>query len=206
MLTFSLTALIVAIALVVVWLGFHRSRAVQQVSGYLTGPVDQMKEQLLLTADSAIDRLDSKIAQMEILLAEIDRRSTLLAQQSQRQQLTQTQLEQQQQALTVWVQQQRRQFEQDFALRQQLMPKVQVVESPVVTVAPALKTVAPVELETIVQAEEKSIKKITSTRAGKKAKVSEKQETVLPDKRTQILELAEQGISGQRYRATDGDW
>ena len=94
MLNVILTILALAIACLIVWVAVRRSRIVQQVSGNLSGPVEQMQEQILLTADTAIDRLDSKIAQMEILLAEIDRRSNLLAQQSQQNQLRQLQLEQ----------------------------------------------------------------------------------------------------------------
>ena len=99
MLNVILTILALVIACLIVWVAVRRSRVVQRVSGNLSGPVEQMQEQILLTADTAIDRLDSKIAQMEILLAEIDRRSNLLAQQSQQNQLRQLQLEQQQQIL-----------------------------------------------------------------------------------------------------------
>ena len=80
---------------------------VQRLSGNLSGPVEQMQEQILLAADTAVDRLDAKIAQMEILLAEIDRRSSLLAQQSQQLQMRQLQCEQQQQQMMEWMQKQR---------------------------------------------------------------------------------------------------
>ena len=92
MLTVTLTVIALAVAGFVVWIAARRSNIVQRVSGNLSGPVEQMQEQILLTADTAVDRLDGKIAQMEILLAEIDRRSTILAQQTKQQQLAQAPL------------------------------------------------------------------------------------------------------------------
>ena len=101
MLNVTLTILALLVACLLVWFAVRRSKMVQRVSGNLSGPVEQMQEQILLTADTAVDRLDSKIAQMEILLAEIDRRSNLLAQQSQQLQMRQLQCEQQQQQMMI---------------------------------------------------------------------------------------------------------
>ena len=119
MLTVTLTVIALAVAGFVVWIAARRSNIVQRVSGNLSGPVEQMQEQILLTADTAVDRLDGKIAQMEILLAEIDRRSTILAQQTKQQQLAQLHLEQQQQQLVSWLQSQRQLLETEFQRRQQ---------------------------------------------------------------------------------------
>ena len=67
MLTVTLTVIALAVVGVVVWIAARRTHFVQRVSGDLSGPVEQMREQILLTADTAVDRLDGKIAQMEIL-------------------------------------------------------------------------------------------------------------------------------------------
>ena len=96
MLTVTLTALALTAACIIVWFAARRTRVVQRVSTRLSGPVEQMQEQIMMTADTAVDHLDGKMAQMEILLSEIDRRSALLAQQSKQLQLQQLQLEQQQ--------------------------------------------------------------------------------------------------------------
>jgi hypothetical protein len=93
------------------------------------GPVEQMREQILLTADTAVDRLDGKIAQMEILLAEIDRRSTALVQQSKQQQLAKLQLEQQQQQLATWLQSQRQLLETEIQRRQQEWLRLQTTSA-----------------------------------------------------------------------------
>lgn len=67
-----------------------------------------------MTADSAVDRLDGKIAQMEILLSKLIRRSNITAQQIKQLQLQQLQSEQQQQQQAVWFQTQRQQLEEIF--------------------------------------------------------------------------------------------
>ena len=126
MLTVVLTVIALAVACVIVWIAARRTRIVQRVSGNLSGPVEQMQEQILLTADTAVDRLDGKIAQMEILLAEIDRRSTVLVQQSKQQQMNQLQIEQQQQQLVVWLQTQRQNFDKEFQQAETAMDGVKI--------------------------------------------------------------------------------
>lgn len=121
MLELLITTLALAAVCFLVWLGSRKSKAFQKLSGQMSGPLEQMQDQILLTADTAVDRLDAKIAQMEILLAEIDRRSTLLAQQSQQQQLQQLQLEQQQQQFKEWLRATSKKFEQDFESKATLL-------------------------------------------------------------------------------------
>lgn len=208
MLNVLLTILALVVACLIVWVAVRRSRVVQRVSGNLSGPVEQMQEQILLTADTAIDRLDSKIAQMEILLAEIDRRSNLLAQQSQKNQLRQLQLEQQQQQMTDWIQKLRQQTEQEFAAQQQSLTQLRqqtaVFESP----AP-VRSAAPVRTQTTTQAK-MSVKEILPEiprqiqeavsapvipTVVKPAKTAAQVKPLVMDKRTTILEMAEQGWS-----------
>ena len=130
MLTVVLTVIALAVACIIVWIAARRTRIVQRVSGNLSGPVEQMQEQILLTADTAVDRLDGKIAQMEILLAEIDRRSTALVQQSKQQQMHQLQIEQQQQQLVSWLQTQRQNLDKEFQQRQQELLQALATRAP----------------------------------------------------------------------------
>ena len=58
MLNVTLTILALLVACLLVWFAVRRSKMVQRVSENLSGPVEQMQEQILLTADTAIDRLD----------------------------------------------------------------------------------------------------------------------------------------------------
>lgn len=129
MLTVTLTALALAAACMIVWFAARRIQVVQRVSSRLSGPVEQMQEQIVLTADTAVDHLDGKMTQMEILLSEIDRRSALLLQQSKQLQLQQLQLEQQQQQLVIWFQTQRQQAEKEFALKHQELMNVQPIRN-----------------------------------------------------------------------------
>ena len=204
MLTVATTILALLAASFIVWFGYRRARAIRQVSGQLSGPVEEMKEQLLLTADSAIDRLDSKMAQMEILLAELDRRSNLLAQQSQRQQVHQNQLEQQQQQLTLWFVQQRRALEQENVSARGLLEKlqsspvveVQSVAAPIHPVSPAVVPIAPRPAAKVAPPEEKPPEQALS-RPQKTARASSANQQPVADKRTVILELAEQGMAAE---------
>ncbi len=203
-----LTILALAIACLIVWFAVRRSRVVQRVSGNLSGPVEQMQEQILLTADTAIDRLDSKIAQMEILLAEIDRRSNLLAQQSQQNQLRQLQLEQQQQQMTEWVQKQRQQTEQEFVSRQQSLTQLQQQTVVAQTPAPVRPTAAvraqatnqaKVSLREIQPEIPRQILEPVSAPIDppvvKTIKPATQAKPLVMDKRTTILDMAEQGWS-----------
>lgn len=207
MLNVTLTILALAVACLIVWFAVRRSRMVQRVSGNLSGPVEQMQEQILLTADTAVDRLDSKIAQMEILLAEIDRRSHLLAQQSQQNQMRQLQLEQQHQQMIDWVQKQRQQLEQEFVLRQQsriqLSPQSQVADVPEpVRQTPAVRVspVSPIPMQ--VQEKLQEARRPTEpmpappvVQAAKPIKAVAQAKPLVTDKRTTILDMAEQGWS-----------
>lgn len=208
MLTVTMTILALLAASAIVWFGFRRTRVLQQVSGQLSGPVEQMKEQLLLTADFAIDRLDGKMAQMEILLSELDRRSNLLAQQSQRQQVAQNQLEQQQQQLTLWFAQQRRQLEQEFASARVVQEKLATAVSqplPVMEALPVVNPLPPVSPSVIsVVAPQPPAGRIAPDKASaaplaqrlqKATKTALEREQPVTDKRTLILDMAEQGMS-----------
>lgn len=217
MLTVTLAIVALLAAAAIVWYGLRRMRAIQQVAGQMSGPVEEMREQLLLTADSAVDRLDGKMAQMEILLAELDRRSNLLAQQSQRQQALQNQLEQQQQQLDEWFAQQRRVLEQEAslvrrqaeshkAMLQQMIPVIQPASQPTPPPAPQPASLPPTvpprgaisfQPQPTSQPAE-SVKSLTSPQRG--------QTTIAPasavargavDKRALMLELAEQGLPAE---------
>ena len=208
MATVAITILALLAASAIVWYGLHRMRAIQRVSGQLSGPVEEMKDQLLLTADSAVDRLDDKMAQMEILLSELDRRSNLLAQQSQRQQALHNQLEQQQQQLTEWFQQQRRLLEQEaVAARQvsdsrrmqpqqvlQVLPPQQVFNQPVYTQSQSNVPVS-VQPQTNLLPEEKFKSEPVSQRQQKSAGFAVTVNQAAPDKRMLMLEMAEQGMA-----------
>ena len=207
MLTATLTILALLAASVIVWFGYRRTRVLQKVSGQLSGPVEQMKEQLLLTADSAIDRLDGKMAQMEILLSELDRRSNLLAQQSQRQQVAQNQLEQQQQQLTLWFVQQREQLELEIASARAMQEKIAAVVPhpiPVMEVSPSASQLSPVFQTTVSGVAQPSAGRIAPDRVNVvpavqrlqkvNKNVADRDEPAI-DKRTLILEMAEQGMS-----------
>ena len=174
MLNVTLTILALLVACLLVWFAVRRSKMVQRVSGDLSGPVEQMQEQILLTADTAVDRLDSKIAQMEILLAEIDRRSNLLAQQSQQLQMRQLQCEQQQQQMMEWLQKRTQPLSSlKTALR----------EIPTEPARPIQEKHTALETPIAVAA----VKAPTKTMAQSKP--------LVPDKRTMILDMAEQGWS-----------
>ena len=211
MLNVTLTILALFVACLLVWFAVRRSKMVQRVSGNLSGPVEQMQEQILLTADTAVDRLDSKIAQMEILLAEIDRRSNLLAQQSQQLQMRQLQCEQQQQQMLEWLQKQRQQMEQELVLRQQAMAKL---PQP----APVLEIASPVRSNPARTQPLTSLKTALREAPAEPVKTNQEQQTVaqppipatvvkpatkpisqskplVADKRTMILDMAEQGWS-----------
>lgn len=208
MLNVILTILALIIACLIVWIAVRRSRVVQRVSGNLSGPVEQMQEQILLTADTAIDRLDSKIAQMEILLAEIDRRSNLLAQQSQQNQLRQLQLEQQQQQMTDWIQKLRQQTEQEFIARQQSLTQLQQ-QSVALEIAAPVRPTAVVRTQTPSQAKvparellpeiprqiQEPVTAPIAPPVVKMAKTSTQAKPLVIDKRTTILDMAEQGWS-----------
>ncbi|MHC1758594.1 MAG: hypothetical protein AB9917_03580 [Negativicutes bacterium] len=206
MLTVTLTALALVAACIIVWFAARRTRVVQRVSTRLSGPVEQMQEQIMLTADTAVDHLDGKIAQMEILLSEIDRRSALLAQQSKQQQLQQLQLEQQQQQMVIWFQTQRQQAEKEFALKHQELMNVQAqqkmsaqqssfaeknsMETEPVRISGNERNAETVETDT----------KPISSRSTKIEKISREPKNEAPppprnDKRATILDMAEQGCS-----------
>ena len=208
MLNVILTILALAIACLIVWVAVRRSRIVQQVSGNLSGPVEQMQEQILLTADTAIDRLDSKIAQMEILLAEIDRRSNLLAQQSQQNQLRQLQLEQQQQQMADWIQKLRQQTEQELVAQQQALVQLRQQTLAVEKSTPVRSTAAvrtqptsqpKVSVREILPEVARQIQEPVSVPIDppvvKMVKSAAQSKPLVMDKRTTILELAEQGWS-----------
>ena len=207
MLTATLTILALLAASVIVWFGYRRTCVLQKVSGQLSGPVEQMKEQLLLTADSAIDRLDGKMAQMEILLSELDRRSNLLAQQSQRQQVAQNQLEQQQQQLTLWFVQQRKQLEQEIASARAMQEKIAAVVPhpiPAMEVSPPANQLSPVSQTTVSGVAQPTAGRTAPARVNVvpavqrlqkvNKNVADREEPAV-DKRTLILEMAEQGMS-----------
>ena len=205
MLTATLTALALAAACIIVWFAARRTRVVQRVSTRLSGPVEQMQEQIMLTVDTAVDHLDGKMAQMEILLSEIDRRSTLLAQQSKQLQLQQLQIEQQQQQLVIWFQTQRQQVEKEFALKQQELmtaqaqPKMSVQQGSIVEKT-SVET-EPVKISVNGQNSEIAEKgsKPISSRTSKVEKISRDSNIEAPpprnDKRATILNMAEQGFS-----------
>ena len=205
MLNVTLAILALIVSCVVVWFAVRRSKAVQRVSNRLSGPVEQMQEQILLTADSAVDRLDGKIAQMEILLSEIDRRSNLMAQQSRQNQLQQLHIEQQQQQQLAWIQTQRQQLEKDFELRRQDFAKLQteLVVSQTRLVPPSSRiqeeplpvpiAVAPVEIK-LEKPPEQELPRVKTAKVGVKA-VPAANPPPQQDKRTTILDMAEQGYS-----------
>ena len=193
MLTVTLAVLALCVACVIVWFAVRRSKAVQRVSGSFSGPVEQMQEQILMTADSAVDRLDGKIAQMEILLSEIDRRSNILAQQIKQLQLQQLQSEQQQQQQAVWFQTQRQQLEKDFLLRQQAFERIQ----PLANVMPVAKITPQAFVQPVENPQE--MKPQHEPPKPKVAKIPKVTAAVnnppAQDKRATILEMAEQGFS-----------
>lgn len=213
MLTVTLTVIALAVAGFVVWIAARRSNIVQRVSGNLSGPVEQMQEQILLTADTAVDRLDGKIAQMEILLAEIDRRSTILAQQTKQQQLAQLHLEQQQQQLVSWLQSQRQLLETEFQRRQQDLLRNQAATAAVaapITAPVATTPTVPENPATLPQpdnpvaVEERSGPNFRPTPrpkltrpaiAGSRKELPDAQTAPATDKRAAILEMAEQARS-----------
>jgi hypothetical protein len=209
MLNVLLTILALVVACLIVWVAVRRSRVVQRVSGNLSGPVEQMQEQILLTADTAIDRLDSKIAQMEILLAEIDRRSNLLAQQSQQNQLRQLQLEQQQQQMTDWIQKLRQQTEQEFAVQKQSLTQHQQQSAVLENPAPMRAATTIVRTQTTTQSKmpvkeflpeiprqiQEAVSAPVISTVVKPAKTATQAKPLVMDKRTTILEMAEQGWS-----------
>lgn len=208
MLTVTITILALLAASAIAWYGFRRMRTIQQVSGQLSGPVEEMREQLLLTADSAVDRLDGKMAQMEILLAELDRRSNLLAQQSQRQQVLHSQLEQQQQQLAEWFAQQHRLIEKEAALarqmienqkemQQQTFPILQTETSQRTQELPKKRSVASIQPEIISLPVEKARPDSLPPRMMRAIAVASPSSQGLPDKRTLMLNLAEQGMSAE---------
>lgn len=206
MLTVTLTALALTAACIIVWFAARRTRVVQRVSTRLSGPVEQMQEQIMMTADTAVDHLDGKMAQMEILLSEIDRRSALLAQQSKQLQLQQLQLEQQQQQLVVWFQTQRQQAENEFALKHQELINIQAQRSVSVQQSsfaekPSVET-GPVKITGTGQNSESAEKesKAVSSRSTKTEKITRESNIEAPppprnDKRATILDMAEQGCS-----------
>ena len=196
MLTVVLTVIALAVACVIVWIAARRTRLVQRVSGNLAGPVEQMQEQILLTADTAVDRLDGKIAQMEILLAEIDRRSTALVQQSKQQQMHQLQIEQQQQQLVAWLQTQRQNLDKEFQQRQQELLQVLATRAPSMPMdSNPDRLVSSVDADLAARPEPRPA---PPTRA-KEPKLKKEPPAIVdaapPDKRTAILEMAEQGYS-----------
>ena len=196
MLIVVLTVIALAVACVIVWIAARRTRIVQRVSGNLSGPVEQMQEQILLTADTAVDRLDGKIAQMEILLAEIDRRSTALVQQSKQQQLNQLQIEQQQQQLVAWLQTQRQNLDKEFQQRQQELLQALATRAPSMpTDSKPDRLVSSVDADLAARPEPRPA---PPTRA-KEPKLKKEPPAIVdaapPDKRTAILEMAEQGYS-----------
>ena len=212
MLNGTLTILALLVACVLVGFAVRRSKMVQRLSGNLSGPVEQMQEQILLAADTAVDRLDAKIAQMEILLAEIDRRSSLLAQQSQQLQMRQLQCEQQQQQMMEWMQKQRQYLEQQLALRQQDVVKLAqtapVTEtvpptphfaqrtSPLTPVAKTLSRELATEPVKPVQEQRRVLEPtIAALTAKPPTKASMQSKPLVADKRTMILDMAEQGWS-----------
>ena len=196
MLTVVLTVIALAVACIIVWIAARRTRIVQRVSGNLSGPVEQMQEQILLTADTAVDRLDGKIAQMEILLAEIDRRSTTLVQQSRQQQMHQLQIEQQQQQLVAWLQTQRQNLDKEFQQRQQELLQALATRAPSMpTDSKPDRLVSSVDADLAARPEPRPA---PPTRA-KEPKLKKEPPAIVdaapPDKRTAILEMAEQGYS-----------
>ena len=196
MLTVVLTVIALAVACVIVWIAARRTRIVQRVSGNLSGPVEQMQEQILLTADTAVERLDGKIAQMEILLAEIDRRSTALVQQSKQQQMNQLQIEQQQQQLVVWLQTQRQNLDKEFQQRQQELLQALATRAPSMPMdSNPDRLVSSVDADLAARPEPRPA---PPTRA-KEPKLKKEPPAIVdaapPDKRTAILEMAEQGYS-----------
>lgn len=203
MLELTLIILAIATAGLIVWFGARRSKALRQLSGQLSGPVEQMQEQILLTADTAVDRLDSKIAQMEILLAEIDRRGNNLAQQSQQFQLRQLQLEQQQQQLKEWMQKKQQQLESEFELRQHMLekklrPAVQASPAPVIEETEfQIKSARPTKNNYQNLSSDLNLNQRSQV-PGRSAKQSTATSVLQPptrDKRSLILELDEQGWS-----------
>ena len=206
MLTVVLTVIALAVACVIVWIAARRTRIVQRVSGNLSGPVEQMQEQILLTADTAVDRLDGKIAQMEVLLAEIDRRSTVLVQQSKQQQMNQLQIEQQQQQLVVWLQTQRQNFDKEFQHRQQELLQALATRAPSTqpggNLSPTTPTdskpdrsVSPVEEDLAAKPEPRLTPQTRAKAPMLKKVLPAIVDAAPPDKRTAILEMAEQGYS-----------
>ena len=196
MLTVVLTVIALAVACIIVWIAARRTRIVQRVSGNLSGPVEQMQEQILLTADTAVDRLDGKIAQMEILLAEIDRRSTALVQQSKQQQMHQLQIEQQQQQLVAWLQTQRQNLDKEFQQRQQELLQALATRAPSMPMdSTPDRLVSSVDADLAARPEPRPA---PPTRA-KEPKLKKEPPAIVdaapPDKRTAILEMAEQGYS-----------
>ena len=193
MLTVTLAFLALCVSCVIVWFAVRRSKAIQRVSGSFSGPVEQMQEQILMTADSAVDRLDGKIAQMEILLSEIDRRSNILAQQIKQLQMQQLQSEQQQQQQAVWFQTQRQQLEKEFLLRQQAFERIQPVANvmPVVEITPqafAQPVESPREKKEQHEPPKRKVAKMPKAPVGVNNPPAQ-------DKRATILEMAEQGFS-----------
>ena len=197
MLTVVLTVIALAVACIIVWIAARRTRIVQRVSGNLSGPVEQMQEQILLTADTAVDRLDGKIAQMEILLAEIDRRSTALVQQSKQQQMNQLQVEQHQQQLVVWLQTQRQNLDKEFQQRQEELLHAlatRTLSTPADSKSDR-SVVSPVEADLAARPEPRPAPQTRAKETKLKKEAPAIVDAAPPDKRTAILGMSEQGYS-----------
>lgn len=172
----SLIIAALILASLIVWLGYRYLRHSRIAKDQLSGPVLRIQEELMLTADSAVDRMDGKMAQIEILLEELDRRGRLISQQIERQQTIQNQIEIQRKQLSELLQQQQQKLELEFENRRLALENM--IRFPV-----TVNAVAPVEPVTV----SASPKKIATLK-----KNNEDQQL---DKRAMILKLSEEGLN-----------
>lgn len=179
-----MTTILIVVSLVLttllVWLAYRYLRNSRVATDQLSGPVLRIQEELLLTADSAVDRLDSKMAQIEILLEEMDRRGRVISQQIERQQALQSQTELQRKQLGEWLQQERLRLDESFETQRQLLEGIlqQQATAPKVVSLPPISAAAP----------------IASPGPRKNAAARKKEEEAPIDKRSLILKLAEEGM------------
>ena len=159
----------------IIWLGYRYLRNSRTAKDHFSGPVLRIQEELMLTADSAIDRMDGKMAQIEILLEELDRRGRLISQQIERQQSLQNQIEIQRKQMSDWLLQQQQKLDMEFENRRLIIESL--AHNPMTVYTPPAVAQIPV--------------------APRPRKIStlKKTEDQPLDKRSMILKLAEEGLS-----------
>lgn len=167
---------VLALVGLVVFFAFRRLKLMQRLQSNLRIPVAEMQEQIEITASSAVERLDEKIAEIEVLLAELDRRSRLVAQQIELEQQLHGQIQKQQMQLQKLIQQEVADLNQkQIAIQQSIETCQNLSTSTSMTGKSDTNTQQPLAIETPISQ--------PSSRIGKSV-----------NKRAWVLELAEQGV------------